>query len=189
MAKIGLSGAYIAPHAEGKIGTFASLGNMIKYDGSPKWSERELYGNNTLIQSKSVFTKSDITFEVDDISINTLQTVFNATENQETNEITFNDNDKTVYMTAGIIGKIETTDGATKYRAIILPKITLTPPNDAYQTEGESVTYQTATLSGKWFKADNGDWKKEKICDTLDAAVAYIKTFEGADTSTLAKTV
>lgn len=189
MAKIGLSYAAVAKHlATGKVDTFTDLGGIVKYDGKPSFDDVKLFASNKLHQSKKFFKPSNVTLDVADMDVDTLVYMFNATADTDgTGEVCYNINDVTANFVVGIVGTVEGADGATRYRAIILPKVTLAPTADAYETEGETRKYVTSTLEGVWYAADNGDYKLENTFDTLDAAKQYINSFAGTNVTNLKK--
>ena len=62
----------------------------------------------------------------------------------------------------------------TAYRAIFLNQVKFGEPSDENQTKGESVEFQTPTISGQMMMDDLGNWKQEHTFETEAEAIAWL---------------
>lgn len=72
-------------------------------------------------------------------------------------------------------------DEEEKYTCVFISKALFGPPSMAYQTKGESITFQTPTTTGEFLPANNaeGDLLEVAVCDTEDEAIAWTKLVLG----------
>lgn len=91
-------------------------------------------------------------------------------------ELIFDNDQDTPYLGIGMIQKKQK-DGKTLWRAIVLTKVSFDVPNDAAETEGESINWQTPELSGTVMRDDTAKemWKREATFTTEAQAIAYLR--------------
>ena len=68
-------------------------------------------------------------------------------------------------------------DGATKYTCVFVPKVMFGPPSMAFQTKGDTISFNTPTTTGEFLPDDSsGELLLETaIADSMDAAVTWCK--------------
>ena len=181
MAYFGLSkpwiGAYSiddSTHAE----TYADLtqvGEAVSTEATPNYNEASLYGDNKQVESVKEFTSADISMGITRIPAKAAQMMFGHTVTTDGVE-TSNANDAAGYVGYGcIVQSIE--NGVKSYRGLFFPKVMMVEGAETYETKGESVTFQTPTLSGKAMPNYAGAWRvKSKSYTTEAEAEAWIKT-------------
>ena len=93
----------------------------------------------------------------------------------------WNDEQETPYLGFGAVVKIQK-NGATKWQAVVLPKIQPTNPNDTFTTQGEKVEWGTPEISGSILRSDAAGHPWKMISSPMDSeadAEAAIKKFLG----------
>lgn len=173
MAKIGLK--YPVYKSTTKSGVIAKA---IQADISITVNDVKLYADDAIAESDKSFQEGTITLGIDDLS-NEIQVEFLGHEvNEQTGEITAKGADDSPYVGIGFYG-VKKVNGTRKYRAIWLTKVQFAEPEDTNATKGESVEFNTPTLTGTIFLDENGDWKKENTFDTEAEAKAYLEAKAG----------
>ena len=174
MASIGLRKPYIATlNSNGTYTGTATLGKAVSTNITPNYAEGSLYGDDIKCEEDREFTDASI-----EMGVTTVPTAFNNVMFGHTVSdglTTYNANDESNYVGYGTIG-VEKVDGVKKYVAMFLPKCKFYDPGESLSTKGDSITYNTPTISGTAFALDSGVWKYTKACDTESAAISWIET-------------
>lgn len=193
MAKIGLSKPYFAKYtANGNTVTYSDgtlLGRATSLTMDLENADTNvLYADNGIAESANSFSGGSITIGTDEISAEALVTAFGVKEVEISDEsvttsgakwLVFDDEQEIPYGGfAGIIKK--QINGATKYVAIVYPKIQLQNLNDAATTQGETIEWQTEEISATLMRDDTENHEWRRISTPLDKeteAEAAIKKF------------
>lgn len=163
--------------------------------------DNPLHGDNKIIENaKGSFQSGELTLGTTDLPQEISQKILGAKTKEiefgptaakiQTTESTFDDDLKTPYLGFGIIEEhqIEDTD---KYRAVFFPKVYFNVPEEAATTRGESVEWQTKSITGKIMRSDAVDeenkhpWMQDAWFEKESEAIEYLmwkcgKTWEGA---------
>lgn len=177
MAFYGLSNPYIAKYnADGSYETGMNLGEGISTEVTPSYAEGKLYADNAQKESVKEFTSASVTIGTTRVPAAAVPILFGHTVESSTGDETSNANDSAGYFGYGfIVKKIE--NGNFKYQGCVLLKVQAAEGTESYQTKGDSVTFQTPSLSGSAMAIANGDWRvKSGDLDSEEAALAWIKT-------------
>lgn len=176
MAFYGLSNPYIAKYnSDGSYETGMNLGEGVSTEVTPAYAEGSLYGDNAQVEAVKEFTSADVTIGVTRVPAAAIPIMFGHTIGSDGVE-TSNANDSAGYFGYGfIVKKIES--GVFKFQGCVLLKVQGTEGTESFQTKGDSVTFQTPSISGKAMAVANGDWRKKSgDFDTEADALAWIKT-------------
>lgn len=186
MAAIGLRYCVYAPLTEDEetgthsYGTGKRGRKLIKADIKINTAKTPLYGDDVLAENAVEFIDGDITINKDELN-NTLRkdwlsnTTKSITVGEETvDELTAKDTDTPPYIGLGFI-QPKTVDNVRQYRAVFLTKVQFSEPDEAAETKGERIAWQTPNIAGKIFRRNDGVWKEEITTPSLATATAYIK--------------
>ena len=134
----------------------------------------DLYADNAIAESEKTFSSGTLSLTTDDFEQEASKAVLGLKE--EAKELIYDDDQQTPYLGVGIIIK-KIKGGVTKWRALIFTKVQFAVPSDAATTQGESIEWQTAEISGTIMRDDSAKhpWKKEATFTTEAQAEAYIK--------------
>lgn len=175
MAFYGLSNPYIAKYNDdGSYETGMNLGEGVSTEVTPAYAEGSLYGDNAQVEAVKEFTSADITIGTTRIPAAAVPVMFGHTIDENGNEVS-NANDSAGYFGYGfIVKKVE--NGVFKFQACVLLKVQGTEGTESFETKGDSVTFQTPSISGKAMAIEGGDWRiKSPDLDTEAEAQAWIK--------------
>lgn len=154
-----------------------------------------LYADNSIAESQNSFSGGTITLKTDDLDAEASKLILGLTEE----EIHYNGknvktlvdkaSDTSPYLGFGIIMKGQNS-GKPGYVAVILPKIVFSTPADSAKTQGESIEWQTPTITGTIMRDDKPDptWRYRAEFPTEAAAAEFIKWFLGMMPGTLTVT-
>lgn len=186
MASIGLSKPIIAPYnVEGSkvsYGAAMVIGKATKLEMELEGQEENiLYGDNGPAESANDFGGGNITLGTTELSPEDIVAVLGAVKETlgEVSWIVFNDEQKTPYVGFGAIAKKQI-NGATKWVAIIYPKIQFQNFGEALVTQGETIEWQTPEIKATLMRDDTAKHEWRRISDPLDteeAAEAAIYAF------------
>lgn len=173
MAYIGLRKTYIAKLESGSYTGPETVGHAVSTEVTPNFAEGELYGDDMVVESDREFVDADI-----NIGVTTVPKAFNDTMFGNTvgaDGVTHNANDEPNFVGYGTIG-VEKVDGVKKFVGMFMPKCKFFEPGVSMNTKGNSITYNTPSITGKGYAKDNGDWKYTEVFDTEAGAIAWIET-------------
>lgn len=172
---VGLAHAVVAELdvAKNTYGEAVVLGEAIGLDIEPQYKEAEKYGDNKQISKRKRFKNAKISLETSTIPIKGQKVLFGHKVDEATNTITYNVNDNNNYVGLGVY-VTEEVDGIDKYSAMFIYKSKFAESKEAYETEGDSITYQTPAIEGEALGNAAGDWRTRKQFDTEAEAVAWI---------------
>lgn len=177
MAFYGLSKPYIAKYdADGSYSNGMSLGEGISTEVTPAYAEGSLYADNAQKESVKEFTSADVTIGTTKVPAQAIPLMFGHTVDSSTGDETSNSNDSAGYIGYGFVVK-KVDNGSFTYQACVLLKVQMNEGTESYETKGDSVTFQTPSLSGKAMAVANGDWRiKSGDLSSEAEAIAWIKS-------------
>lgn len=182
MAKIGVKHPVYAKYTlSGTTETYsdaAALGKAIKVDINANPTDVTLYADDDIAEEAHEFVEGDISLDTSDISATNYATLMGHTTDSDTGEITAKDTDNPIPVGFGFYAR-RIVGGVNMWRAIWLPKIVFTEPQDTMDTKQKDIAFGTHTLPGKIRKNLDGVWKIEKTFDTEAAASAWVDSKAG----------
>lgn len=180
MAYYGLSKPIIAQYNidESNVETYGEqiqAGEAISTEVTPNYQEAKLYGDNKTVETVKEFVDASITMGVTRIPAKMGQIMFGHTVDTEGTE-TSKANDSAPYVGYGYIVR-ELIGGVSSYRACFLPKVQMVEGTESFQTKGDSITFNTPSLSGSAMANYAGEWRiKSKAFATEALAEAWIRS-------------
>lgn len=185
MASIGLRYCVYAPLTENDTAGTFSYGTgkrgrkYIKADVKINVAKNPLYSDDALAENAVEFIDGDITINKDDLT-NALRKDWLGNTTQSINvggetvdELTANDTDTPPFIGLGYI-QSKVIDNVRQYRAVLLTKVQFSEPDEAAETKGQNITWQTPNIVGKIFRRIDGAWKKEITTPSLATAIAWL---------------
>lgn len=192
MAIIGASRPYFAKYRESGNQTYyhdgGVIGALVQFNITLEGNDtgNDFYADNRVKETQAnKFSSGTLTMQTDDLRPEISKAILGAKEEKlgvipgvtdVINEIIYDDDQNTPYLGIGMVQKKQV-DNITYYRAVILPKVMFNVPDDAAETEGESINWQTPELTATILRDDTSKhaWKREATFTTEDQAVAYIR--------------
>ena len=195
MATIGLSKPYFAVYSNsGSTVTYSNggvLGKATEMDIELNDSASNiLYADNAPAETDSQFSGGTVTITTDELSATAMtkalamQEIAIAVTDVTTTGAKWlinNDDQVVPYVGIGGIAK-KMISGSIKYVAIVLDKVKLRNINMAITTQGESIEWQTPSITGDIFRSDltKHDWRRISTpLDTEAEAEAAVKAYLG----------
>lgn len=184
MAQIGLKYPVFAPLTEsGGSATYTNgvvLSKAISADVSITTANGKLYGDDDVAERDNRFVSGTITIGVTHLSSAVRALLLGHTLNEVTigasddiEEVVSKESDEGPYGGLGFYVPIQV-NGVRKYRAIWFSKVKFSEPNEQMETKGETVNFQTPSLTGSIDRDVNGIWKREIVVSTETDAVAWL---------------
>lgn len=185
------------------IGTYSNAGGVVSYSDpviaskaaeySVSWTtgdDNPLYLDNGIAENdKGTFQSGELTLATGDLTqeisarilgTKTYQETFTANGEQVTVEVqVFDDERNSPYLGFGIIEMHQIND-VTKFRPVFFPKVYFNIPEEAATTKGESIEWQTKSITGQILRSDAVDdnavhpWMMDAWFDTESVAQAWL---------------
>ena len=191
MAVVGVCKPYYAKYANnGGTVSYSDggiIGKAVEVSADIETADsNDLYADNAIAESEKTFSSGTLSLTTDDFEQEASKAVLGLKEEAITGidgvtdtsvkELIYDDDQQTPFLGIGIIIK-KIKGGVTKWRALIFTKVQFAGPSDAATTQGESIEWQTAEISGTIMRDDSAKhpWKKEATFTTEAQAEAYIK--------------
>lgn len=152
-----------------------ALGKMIDVEVTPNYNEASLYGDNALSEYVKEFKDLDVTLNTTSLPVEAFTALFGQTVEENNKEVKANINDIAKYVGFGFV-KGEMVENVTTYVAVWFPKVKFTPPAEKCTTKGDSITWNTPSITGKGTSDNAGNWKYMKIFDAENEALEFIKS-------------
>ena len=192
MAIIGCSYLKYAKYAESQGvvsysdgGTAAKLVSVdVSLDSS---TDNDFYADNSVDETDRVFAGGTITVQTNDLT-DAISKVLLGLQEASIGTITgitdvgvkeyyFDDRQVIPYLGIGMVIKHQRS-GAAAWTAILLNKVQFSVPNDAAETQGQSISWQTVELTGSIMRDDSANrcWKVMATFTTEAQAVLWINS-------------
>lgn len=211
MAIKGLSIPIVANYAAtGSNVTYSNgmvAGAAVEYTASWTTSENNpLYGDNKIKENDAGTFQSgeltlgttDLTQDISKLILGLKEATFSYGESKEVKELVYDDDMKSPYLGFGVI-ELHQNDDVDEYRTVFLPKVQFALPENTATTKGETVEWQTPSITGTIYRSDQEDsrykhpWMIDAWFETESDAIAYLKAKMSITESTVstlsAKTV
>lgn len=181
MAKIGLKHIVAAPLNEDgtTYGTGYVVAKAIKATVNSNNNDVKLYADDGMAESDKSFKDGSISLNVDDLNQKTYADMMGHTytaadaEKGTPETVTAAAQDIAPFLGVGFYGAVKRSNRAF-YVAKWLKKVQFAEPNDETETKGETVNFQTPTIEGTVFQADDGTWKEQAEFPTEAEALAWV---------------
>lgn len=169
------------------LATPASLGKLVDANFTEERASAELYADDQLAESDYSFVKGTLDLTVDNITEETVATLFGHTRSGPTTGaqiLTKTADDNPVEVGYGqVVTKV--VNGTKVYKAEYLPRIKFNSIASSHRTKGSTVEFNTQTLSATVYAADEngvngwdeGVYYKSAEFTSLDDAKTQIDTW------------
>lgn len=174
MAYIGVRKPYIAPFDTAHTGKYLATvfaGKVVSFEENPNSSEATLYADDAMAEADRSTSSYGLTLGTSDLPISVASTLFG--HDLTSNELTSNIDDTPAYVGFATIG-VKVVDGVKKYEARVYPKTQWSEPSFSVNTRGETVEFQTPSLSGVAMSNSDGDLRFIEEFDSESDAATYI---------------
>lgn len=191
MAKVGLKYPVAAPLKEdGKTyDTGFVIAKAIKATVTANNNDVKLHADDGVAESDKSFKDGTLSLNVDDLTLKVYADMLGHTytekgtgENAEPEKVVASTNDIAPYLGIGFYGEVKR-NNQSYFQAKWLKKVQFSEPNDETDTKGETVTFQTPTIEGTVFNADDGGWKEQAEFTTEAEARAWLNEKAGITTA------
>lgn len=184
MAKVGLRYPVFAPIQSEQEGTMpvygkgVVIGHAISADISFTKSESKLYADDRVVEADNTITGGSITLGVDDVSDAVQVAMLGVREETEEGTKVYIDGGTAApYGGFGYI-RVQRLNGVTKYISYWVYKVMFGKSDETANTKGESLEWQTPTLSAEMMGVNIGgndvDFRKHASFETFEAAKAWV---------------
>ena len=151
-----------------------------------------LYGDNRVVEDDTQkFSSGTLTLETDDLTYEVSAFLLGAKEIERTygdakkvKSLVYDDNQESPVLGFGIIEEHQN-DNVTKYKAVMLKKVTFNIPEDAATTRKDRIEWQTRSITGNISRSDEESdlvmhpWKEDAWFDTESEALVFLKSMLG----------
>lgn len=178
MATIGLKNLYAAPLTDEALKTYATpvkLAPAIEANITPNYETATLYGDDRPIEDASSITGIEVELNVADLEPEHYELLMGVTKNAD-GVIIDNVNDVSPYV--ALMFELPKADGTKKLYVYYKGKFN--PPATEATTKGESVEFQTPTISARFLAVEDGDWRAHLDTSDIDADAAVIAAWYNA---------
>lgn len=155
-----------------------AFGRAIGITITPSYAEGTLYADDGQAEYDKEFSYADVSLNTSTVPLKGREIMFGNKVTEKGAKSNKDDQAKEVGM--GWIS-VEKVDGVRKFVANFLYKVKFSEPADEHTTRGESIEYKTPTITGKASADEDGDWKEFEICESEEAALAWINGKFGAE--------
>lgn len=149
--------------------------------------DNPLYGDNGIAENDSgTFQSGELTLGTADLPAELSQKILGAKthelsygQSKTANETVYDDQQKSPYLGFGII-ELHQIDDQDTYRAVFFPKIHFNLPEEAATTKGESVEWQTKSITATIQRSDEENsnykhpWMIDAWFDSESEALEYL---------------
>lgn len=175
-AKIGTQGGGARPtYSDGAV-----VAKAVSADLTINVASAVLYADDAEDERDDSFIGGNLSFGINDITYDIEELMFGSTvaaDGENKGEITDAADDMSVEGGFGYY-RVKKVGGVKKFEGVWLLRTQFRKLDESTATKGESISFQTPTLSGNIMRVDgykNGAWRERKTFDTEADAIAYIK--------------
>ena len=171
----------VVSYSEG--GTAAKLVSLdVSLDAA---TDNDFYADNSVDETDRVFSGGTITVQTNDLTDAISKVLLGLQEasigtitgitDSGVKEYYFDDRQVIPYLGIGMVIKHQRA-GAAAWTAVLLNKVQFAVPNDAAETQGKSISWQTVELTGSIMRDDSANrcWKVMATFTTEAQAVLWI---------------
>ena len=151
------------------------MGKAVSVNINTNYNEANLPGDNVIAETVKEFRDGTIDLGITTIPIEAYETVFGhtVTPGEDGTLIVDKTDDVPNYVGVGLV-KEELVDGKKSYIAMWIKKVLFTESGENAQTKGETISFQTPTITGTVLALADKTWRERKIFDNEADAIAYI---------------
>lgn len=156
-------------------GTGKVAGKAIQIDPSITADAVNQYADDAICESSAPFTGGTLKVEQSDLTIAAQAELCGHTITED-GVLVANADDEAPYVKFGFVYP-SMVGGVSKYGVLCYDRVKFAPPSETFKTRGKTLEFQSSTINGTLMENKDGDWKHEKVCDTLTQAMSYLNTW------------
>lgn len=175
-------------------------GSAVEYSVSWTTSEsNDFYADNNVEETDAgtfqngelTLKTSDLTQEVSKLILGLKTATFSYGEDKTAEENVYDDDAAAPYLGYGII-EMHQINNVTKFRAVVLPRIRFNLPELSATTKGESIEWQTPSITATIMRSEQVDsnykkpWMMDTWFETESDAIEYLKAKLGVTQPSMA---
>lgn len=139
------------------------IGKFIDITIKPNYKEASLYADDEIAEQIREFDSADVTLGVDEIELDTFTEMFGHTlqsvkDSEDEKIITEKGDTPANFGAHGHIYAISK-NNVTTFVACMLHRVKFEQPEEKVATKGESITFNTPSITGKAYKDEDGCWR------------------------------
>lgn len=149
------------------------IGKLVSANLTIQMASGELAADDAIDEQLSEFVSGTVAMETNDMEDDAASVVYGSTVTDGVLIDNTSDN-----APRGVLAYYKTLMRNSKkyYRTYVYPRAKAALGNDNAQTKGSNINFQTTATSFTVFADDNGDWRRRKVFDKEEDAIAYIRT-------------
>ena len=151
------------------------MGKAVSVNINTNYNEANLPGDNVIAETVKEFRDGTIDLGITTIPIEAYETVFGhtVTPGEDGTLIVDKTDDVPNYVGVGLV-KEELVDGKKSYIAMWIKKVLFTESGENATTKGETISFQTPTITGTVLALADKTWRARKVFDNEADAIDYI---------------
>lgn len=172
MATVGLKNLYYAALSSdtssgATYGTPVKIAGAVSVDINPSVNFATLYGDDAPFAADSSMSEITVTIESCDLTLEDQAALLGHTVNSTTKQLEAKASDTAPYV--ALLFEAKKHNGNTRYVKLLKGKFA--PTQETMQTKGESVTYTTPKLEGRFVAREyDGAWKRVADSDNTESS-------------------
>lgn len=170
----------IAPYQESANGSISygsgkRVGKLMKVDVNPAFEKVKVYADDGVAEEVDIFKNAPIALGTNHIPVDCEPIMFGNTYDAEKRSAVYGEDDNGQYVGFGSVycKKIDKKD---VYFMEWLHKVKFVLPNESRTTKGETISFNTPSISGTAYADANGKWRTVDNFDSLSAALGALFT-------------
>lgn len=185
MATVGLKNLYYAVLSSDTssgvtYGTPVKIAGAVSVDMNPSVNFATLYGDDAPFAADSSMSEIAVTIESCDLKLEDQAALLGQTVNTTTKELVAKASDAAPYV--ALMFEAKKHNGNTRYVKLLKGKFA--PTQETMQTKGESVTYTTPKLEGRFVAREyDGEWKRVADSDNTESATLIAGWYSAVEPS------
>lgn len=185
MATVGLKNLYYAPLSSdtssgATYGTPVKIAGAVSVDINPSVNFATLYGDDAPFAADSSMSEITVTIESCDLTLEDQAALLGHTVNSTTKQLEAKASDTAPYV--ALLFEAKKHNGNTRYVKLLKGKFA--PTQETMQTKGESVTYTTPKLEGRFVAREyDGAWKRVADSDNTESATLIAGWYSAVEPS------
>ena len=176
MANYGLSMPWIAK-LDVESGTYSGgfkCGEAVNTTVTSTYNEASLRGDNKEVKNVKKFKNATVVMGVTSLPLVAKDVMFGHEVDEEEELEVSRSGDAGNYVGYGFISE-ETLGSRDVFIACVLLKVLFAESEEAYNTEGDSITFSTPAINGTAIPLENGEWRKKKVFASEEEADTWIQ--------------
>ena len=185
MATVGLKNLYYAALSSdtssgATYGTPVKIAGAVSVDINPSVNFATLYGDDAPFAADSSMSEITVTIESCDLTLEDQAALLGHTVNSTTKQLESKASDTAPYV--ALLFEAKKHNGNTRYVKLLKGKFA--PTQETMQTKGESVTYTTPKLEGRFVAREyDGAWKRVADSDNTESATLIAGWYSAVEPS------